>query len=387
MRTSSMSITYFFVAGILTMPLSGCNDSDPAGDENGDTETFSDIKEGTGMDSDADIDGDADGDMDGDTDMDADMDSDADTDGDMDGDTDTDTDVDSDADADADMDGDADGDMDGDTDMDGDMDSDADTDGDTDGDSATDVDTDTSSPGEEVVAMNQLLDNLSTLVSVDSVTAMENGWLVVHVTSEGNPGTVIGVAPVSSGITMAVPVALSAPVVDGEVLIAMLHRDLGETGVWEPEEDMAALDALNQPVQDLFTVTVPDDTPAVRITVAAIGSSAYDFTGVEPSTFEEVVGTEDDNQSLSLETGVRYEIVNTASGSHPFELLDISSGTDSVLLSQASTAAFEDDDTVNWIEDGDEIIRFTLSETLATELSGYRCRVHTASMRGDILVL
>jgi hypothetical protein len=216
----------------------------------------------------------------------------------------------------------------------------------------------------------------------------EDVWLVIHEDEDGSPGAVIGTVAVEVGTSTDIVTVLTRPAVDGETLIAMLHMDMGEMGVWEPEMDTPVLDDEGMAVMDDFTVTVPDGTPAVRLTVSALGASGYDFTGVEPSLYAEAVGDEASNQTLEVYTGFRYEIVNNASSGHPFELLDMgaSPGSDVVLLSQSAAGSFESDGDVDWYDDGDKTIRYTVTEMLAAALSGYRCSIHVSSMRGEILV-
>ena len=75
---------------------------------------------------------------------------------------------------------------------------------------------------------------LGTSVTVASVTAAQDGWVVIHQVQDGKPvvPTSIGHTHVKAGTTMDVPVALTEAVETGKV-IAMLHSDDGELGVYE----------------------------------------------------------------------------------------------------------------------------------------------------------
>ena len=74
------------------------------------------------------------------------------------------------------------------------------------------------------------------VVSADSITAGENGWLVVHRTdAEMKPGPVVGYAPIRAGKTDDVAAILQENVASGDMLMLMVHSEAGgnETGVFE----------------------------------------------------------------------------------------------------------------------------------------------------------
>ena len=168
----------------------------------------------------------------------------------------------------------------------------------------------------------------------------------------------------------------------------MLHVDAGVVGTYEfPGADVPAQDA-GVTVMDPFVVSVAAGTPAVRLRLTSIGMSAYDFTAVEPSAYASVLGSASDNQTLTLTSGWRYEIVNAVAGSHPFELTHRGTGpsTDQVLLSQSAAGSLETDASIAWQGNGTATIRFTLSPSLAAQLTGYRCSIHTSTMRGNVVI-
>ncbi|SPJ23159.1 DUF7282 domain-containing protein [Palleronia abyssalis] len=73
-------------------------------------------------------------------------------------------------------------------------------------------------------------------VTAETVTATENGWLVVHRTDEEMaPGPVVGYAPLKMGETMDVAAILQEDVASGDMLMLMVHSEAGgnETGVFE----------------------------------------------------------------------------------------------------------------------------------------------------------
>ncbi|MDM8166004.1 hypothetical protein [Roseovarius sp.] len=74
------------------------------------------------------------------------------------------------------------------------------------------------------------------IVSADKVSAMQNGWLVVHRTdADMKPGPVVGHAPIREGETMDVAAILTEDVAAGDMLMLMVHSEDGgmETGIFE----------------------------------------------------------------------------------------------------------------------------------------------------------
>lgn len=74
-------------------------------------------------------------------------------------------------------------------------------------------------------------------VVVDSVTAADAGWMVIHADADGSPGPVIGHSAVEAGLNENVEVALDTDSVTS-TLYAMLHLDNGTAGEYEfPDAD------------------------------------------------------------------------------------------------------------------------------------------------------
>ncbi|NJN82290.1 MAG: ScyD/ScyE family protein [Caldilineaceae bacterium] len=70
-------------------------------------------------------------------------------------------------------------------------------------------------------------------VTVDSVTAAENGWMVIHADDGGKPGPVLGKAAVPAGTTENVIIMLDEAL-EGEATVwAMLHVDAGVLAEYE----------------------------------------------------------------------------------------------------------------------------------------------------------
>ena len=74
-------------------------------------------------------------------------------------------------------------------------------------------------------------------VTVSSVVAEEDGWLVIHADNDGKPGEVLGHTQVHKGLNIEVTIAIDgSKAVD--FLHAMLHVDKGTSGVFDfPGDD------------------------------------------------------------------------------------------------------------------------------------------------------
>jgi len=236
-------------------------------------------------------------------------------------------------------------------------------------------------------ANHQTLSQFSTQVVVASAVSDGPGWATIHEASGGSVSAGIGFAHLNSGANQNITVTLNRPAVSGETLYAMLHADLGTVGTYEFPGVDAPVSIGGEIVMVPFVVTVTSGTPAVRLRVSNVGSTAYVFSHVEPAAFAGMVGT-GNNATVTLHSGWRYEILNTASAAHPFELLDrgASFSTDVMLLSEAVAGTLESDATIAWSDNNQGTLRFTVSPSLAGVLSGYRCSVHPASMRGACVI-
>lgn len=75
-------------------------------------------------------------------------------------------------------------------------------------------------------------------VFITRATVEGPAWVVIHADDGGNPGPVIGHAPLAAGENLQVVVEVESEAVT-PVLHAMLHVDAGETGVFEfPGDDV-----------------------------------------------------------------------------------------------------------------------------------------------------
>ncbi|HOX47084.1 MAG TPA: hypothetical protein PK668_26055 [Myxococcota bacterium] len=243
-------------------------------------------------------------------------------------------------------------------------------------------------PEPAIAAAAQTLDDLSTVVLVQSATSVGLGWVTIHEDDAGSPGLVLGHAHLDAGTTASVAVVLDRPAVNGETLHAMLHLDEGTPRAYEfPGVDVPATDGQGGVVMAPFLVTVPVATPAVRLTLGASGTTDYRVVSAEPTDLAGGLGVGLMDPALSLRAGWRYEVVNQAAGSHPFELVTRGAiaAQDTVLLSASASGSLEGDAAVHWTEVGGTL-GFTLAGGLSAALDGYRCAFHPASMRGTMAV-
>jgi hypothetical protein len=262
-----------------------------------------------------------------------------------------------------------------------DEDAGADTDGGGDDAGGSEIDAGMLTPS--VAASDQTLE-LSTVVVIAEVVAADAGWLVVHEDS-GGPGAMIGITEVPAGTSTNVEVALDRPAEASETLHAMLHIDAGTIGTFDETDDVPVMVA-DATVTDAFVVTTPDGTPAVRLTASASGTSAWAFT-VEPARYADTVGPEAD-PVLTFLRGWRYEIAYTPAGHH-FQLIraGATASLDSVLLNQGGDGSLESNAGIDWDETDGTAVRFTVNtsfEAAVVGVNGYRCGIHTSTMRGDV---
>ncbi len=109
-------------------------------------------------------------------------------------------------------------------------------------------------------------------VTVDSTTAAQASWMVIHADADGSPGAVIGHAEVDEGVNENVTVEINLSQAT-PTLYAMLHVDSGEAGTYEfPDGDPPAR-AGDQIVVKPFTVTLPEGEMGAKPDVAVADSS------------------------------------------------------------------------------------------------------------------
>jgi len=143
----------------------------------------------------------------------------------------------------------------------------------------------------------------------------------------------------------------------------------------------------------LFTLPVHAQAIDLAWTFGNVGFSSYRLDAFEPpdSGFGDLGAT---NPTLPLQLGLRYQVRVTNYQAHPFEVLAKaeSATQDIVLLSMRNDASFESDPEVDWQDDGQGTVQFTLTQALyeamieGNRVPGYRCLPHLFYMRGDFAV-
>ena len=95
-------------------------------------------------------------------------------------------------------------------------------------------------------------------LTIDSVTADADGYIVIHKVTDGKPGKVIGHADVKKGENKDIEVKLDEAVPAGEKLALMLHADTGAMGTYEFGMEGSKEDAPvmmdGKPVVEMVTV-------------------------------------------------------------------------------------------------------------------------------------
>jgi len=145
----------------------------------------------------------------------------------------------------------------------------------------------------------------------------------------------------------------------------------------------------------LLSAAVTTDAQPIDVawTFGNVGSSSYRLDAFDPSDIAfGTVGSQD--PTLPLELGKRYQVTVTQPSVHPLEIIAKapSAPSDVVLLSMSVNAPFESDPDVNWVDDGQGTVAFTLTTPLyqamleGNRVPGYRCRPHLFQMRGDFTV-
>jgi len=131
----------------------------------------------------------------------------------------------------------------------------------------------------------------------------------------------------------------------------------------------------------------------VSWTFGNVDMSAYRLDAYQPAGIEFApLGSE--NPTLPLKLGGRYQVKVTNYSFHPLEILGLatSPSQDKVLLSMAVQGSFESDPGVAWQDNGQGTVQFTVTTALYQAMTeggrkpGYRCRPHSATMRGEFTV-
>lgn len=242
-------------------------------------------------------------------------------------------------------------------------------------------------PEAALVMSDQTLDNVTTLLSLGTVSTPGRGWLAVHPDngSDAPDTTALAALSRSSGqLTEDIDSLVTlGPLTDGQVLFARLYQELDDPESFDPSVDLPILDTNSEPLTARFVVTIPDGTPDIRLIVEAEEGAGF-HVAVMPGelTAAVLIDTTSAMPNLTLAEGWRYAIDNISATAHPFELI---ASDDTVLLSQKADGTLEADTDIQWTEDSTSgTAIFTATASFNAAVSGYRCAEHTGVSAGTI---
>ncbi len=226
--------------------------------------------------------------------------------------------------------------------------------------------------------------DLSTIVMVDEVNVVEDGWVAIHDGACEDLGVVLGQTALEADHYTDVRVDLNRPAAPeggSNTLCAVLHVE--ETGDdFDPEVDLPARDEDDEIVMESFTVDVVEGTAAIRVTLEDDTPPVYVVDLVEPGMFSPDFMTDNDVVEMELRRGWRYEFENLVSDDDPFEFAD---DQGNALLSQDTEAPLENVGSINWVED-DDLFRFTVSDDFFQQVETYQSGAR-ANMSGPVTYL
>ncbi|KUG19126.1 MAG: hypothetical protein KO206_02470 [Methanomicrobiaceae archaeon] len=110
-----------------------------------------------------------------------------------------------------------------------------------------------------ITVMDQTVEGNETIgnITVDSVVSDGPGWVAIHNSLFGEPGGIVGFAPVEDGENTNITIVIDTEVATDQ-LIAELHSDLGQEGTfeWPPIDVPVEIDG--EIVMEAFNVTAED---------------------------------------------------------------------------------------------------------------------------------
>jgi hypothetical protein len=135
-------------------------------------------------------------------------------------------------------------------------------------------------------------------ITIESIDAAQDGWVVIHAQASGNPGPDVGHAAVTAGnntnVVVNIDVSRATP-----VLYAMLHIDAGALGTYEfPGADVPAAGE-QADVNPTFNVT---NLAAVQTT--ATPEAAATAAGAAPAPLPTTGGSGTDSMAALLIIGL-----------------------------------------------------------------------------------
>lgn len=114
----------------------------------------------------------------------------------------------------------------------------------------------------------------NTSITVATVSATKDGWIVVHLDEGGSPGKVLGQTAVKAGDNKNVVVTLSEAVPVGRKLWPMLHIDAGTIGTYEFPGADAPVSVNGMVIMKQISVTAATSTPGTLPTTGGTAPHA-----------------------------------------------------------------------------------------------------------------
>lgn len=125
-----------------------------------------------------------------------------------------------------------------------------------------------------------------------------------------------------------------------------------------------------------------DDLPVTTLQIDNMGATAYVLLSIEGEGA--TANLNEENAEITLRVGDRYSFDNVGGASnHP---LNFRNDDQDKLLGQSNDEGIFDDDSEVNVQTDNNIISFTLTSALASELSGYVCSFHPG-MNGEITTI
>ncbi len=153
---------------------------------------------------------------------------------------------------------------------------------------------------DQVVTKNQVI--------IAKAITTAPSWVVIHLVEQGKPGKIIGQNLLSAGENQLFNVTLSVSPTAPQ-LIAMLHRDSGEVGVFEETSDSPVMDSAGEIVMTKFNVLKP--LPETANPNAPAGDKSMALPPGQEKKSVEAKPTEDNKKIFSL-TAKQWEFIPSA---------------------------------------------------------------------------
>lgn len=156
----------------------------------------------------------------------------------------------------------------------------------------------------QIIVGDQPVQN--SVVTIDVATIDDPGWIAIHAVSDGKPEEIIGTQSINEGVNNDVIVDIDPARLTPE-LMAMLHTDDGQLGVFEFPGPDAAIQQDGSPVTDTFSILWLGDDEAEELATRWVQNNpTFEYDG---RNLQMTQHTSTDNQHT-----FSYEFESTHSG-------------------------------------------------------------------------